>query len=371
MSYYIPMKKKPFPFCFALFLMFSLYGCKQGNNTDQTTETDTLQVEGNASEDVYTNPVVDDNFPDPTVIEAHDGYYYVYTTNAEVNGKTINIQVARSSDLVEWEFIGDALPQKPSWADTDFWAPHVFYDSSNQTYFLYYSGESNSDDMGKCMGVATSNSPAGLFVDKGEPLLCGEGFVNIDPMAFDDPATGQKLLYWGSGFEAIKVQELTDDRLNFKEGSAPVELVQPIINDDPDNYQKLVEGAWVVYRNGYYYIYYSGDNCCGEGAHYAVMVARSQNATGPFETLAEATDSKNSVILERNERWIAPGHNSVVTDEAGQDWIVYHAIDSADRDKGRVMLMDEITYQDGWPRVGKGVPSLEEEKAPVVEIGNL
>ncbi len=25
-----------------------------------------------------------------------------------------------------------------------------------------------------------------------------------------------------------------------------------------------------------------GDNCCGEGAHYAVMVARAKKATGPF-----------------------------------------------------------------------------------------
>ena len=69
-------------------------------------------------------------------------------------------------------------------------------------YFLYYSGESDSKE-GKCLGVAVSKSPIGPFVDNGEPLLCGSGFINIDPMAFDDPKTGKKLLYWGSGFEGL------------------------------------------------------------------------------------------------------------------------------------------------------------------------
>ena len=39
----------------------------------------------------------------------------------------LNIQVARSADLVGWTRLGDALPAKPAWASQtqDFWAPHV------------------------------------------------------------------------------------------------------------------------------------------------------------------------------------------------------------------------------------------------------
>ena len=48
-------------------------------------------------------------------------------------------------------------------------------------------------------------------------------------------------------------------------------------------------------RGDFYYLFYSGDNCCGPKAHYAVMVARSRSATGPFETLATATGAPNSV----------------------------------------------------------------------------
>ena len=259
------------------------------------------------------------------------------------------------------------MPQKPGWATHDFWAPHVSYDQKNETYYLYYSGEAPGEATGKCLGVATSKSPAGPFTDKGAPLLCGESFVNIDPMAFDDPATGIKYLYWGSAHKPIKVQQLADDRLSFKAGTVAREVVPARHNRMQDNYENLIEGAWVVFRQGYYYLFYSGDNCCGDKAHYAVMVARSRHATGPFETLEQVKGIKNSVILARNDRWLAPGHNSIITDGAGQDWILYHAIDTADPNKGRVMLLDPVHYQDGWPVITGGAPSLGEQPAPRVK----
>lgn len=359
------MKKIYSPFYFLFILSFSI-ACQPGEQAASAPEAASSTLEATAF-DSYTNPVYAADFADPTVIRAADGYYYVYGTNTEIKGETVNIQVARSKDMVIWEHLGDALPTKPTWADKDFWAPHVLYDATNQTYYLYYSGESRSETEGKCLAVATSKDPAGPFVDKGEPLLCGKSFESIDPMAFDDPATGKKLLYWGSAHLPLKVQELTDDRLSFKPGTKPIEAVQAIHNNDPANYQNLVEGAWVRFRDGYYYLFYSGDNCCGDKAHYAVMVARSKNATGPFETLAEVTGKENSVILERNEQWIAPGHNSIITDNAGQDWIVYHAIDAEKPNEGRVMLMDKIVYRDGWPQIETGTPSVTAQQAPILK----
>ena len=48
----------------------------------------------------YLNPVLDEDFPDPAVIHAPDGHYYAYATQTLRDGKWINIQVARSPDLV-------------------------------------------------------------------------------------------------------------------------------------------------------------------------------------------------------------------------------------------------------------------------------
>ncbi|HKP71695.1 MAG TPA: family 43 glycosylhydrolase, partial [Pyrinomonadaceae bacterium] len=178
-----------------------------------------------------------------------------------------------------------------------------------------------------------------------------------------------------SGFQPIHVQELAADRVHFKPGSRAREVVFPVKTENPDNYQRLIEGAWLTERAGFYYLFFSGDNCCGDKAHYAVMVARSRSATGPFETLASATGEPQSVILQHNRRWLAPGHNSVLRDAAGDDWIVYHAIDTerpnteqieGDRDVRRIMLMDKLVYRKGWPRVEWGSPSTVQKPAPVV-----
>jgi arabinan endo-1,5-alpha-L-arabinosidase len=304
----------------------------------------------------YANPVIDGDFPDPAVLRAPDGSYYAYATQTKHGDTWIDIQVARSRDLTHWQLLGDALP-KPTWASKtqDFWAPHVI--RSGRRYIMYFSAKPDTSDErhGMCLGVATANSPAGPFRDIGHPLQCGSGFVNIDPMEFDDPATRKHLLYWGSGFEPIKVQELAADLASFAPGSAPKDLVSPA--PGRSSFPVLVEGSWVLRHGGYYYLFYSGDNCCGPKANYAVMIARSKSATGPFETLEQATGKPHSIVLEKNDHWIAPGHNSIITDRSGRDWIVYHAVDvrrprenaSDEINTRRMMLIDLITWRKGWP----------------------
>jgi arabinan endo-1,5-alpha-L-arabinosidase len=204
----------------------------------------------------------------------------------------------------------------------------------------------------------------------GMPLLLGAGFEYIDPHAFDDPVTGKHLLYWGSGFQPIKVQELSPDRLSFAPDSAPIDLIWP--NGENGSFPRLVEAAWVIRHDGYYYLFYSGDNCCGPDADYGVMVARSDHATGPFETLEDAKGVPHSLILLKNERWLAPGHNCIAIDEAGQHWIIYHAIDvnrprqtqEDEINSRRILLIDRIEWHEGWPWVG--TPSEEPRAAPVV-----
>lgn len=295
------------------------------------------------------NPVINQNFPDPTIIYA-DGFYYAYATNSKVGDQVTHIQVARSEDLQRWTILGDALPEKPDWADRDFWAPHVLFDSTLHQYVLFYSGESGK---GKCLGVAYAKQPAGPFKDSGKPLLCGKGFENIDPMAFVDPKTHQKLLYWGSGHQTIKVQEMADDWSTFSPNSKPIDVMRP---GQEAQYDKLIEGAWVDYHQGYYYLYYSGDNCCGPQANYAIMIARSKNPFGPFQRLGSFNHTNSSVLLEKDSLWLAPGHNSIFRDPNGTTFIAYHAIPinqetgKADNEH-RVALIKQIDYQDGWPKV--------------------
>lgn len=310
----------------------------------------------------YQNPVLDADFPDPSVLLAADGYYYAYATQTKRAGCILNFQVARSRDLATWEHLGEALPDKPTWAahSQRFWAPDAS-EHSDGRYLLYYSAQPNDPAAGLCLGVAVAGQPQGPFRDSGQPLLAGgPGFQNIDPMRFVEPGTGRQLLFWGSGFGPLRVRELAADGLSFAPGSEAHEVVQPL--PDATEYGRLIEGSWVHYRAGWYYLFYSGDNCCGPDARYGVLVARARHATGPYQTLAQATDTAGTILTE-NERWQAPGHNCLITDAAGQDWLLYHAIDrqqptfdAINDEQGysrRVMLLDKVTYDaEGWPRVG-------------------
>jgi arabinan endo-1,5-alpha-L-arabinosidase len=329
------MKIARHSFTIFLFLAISFYSC--GKNAGKRADG---QIEKS------TNPVLDRNFPDPTVI-FFKGVYYAYATN----GNQCNIQLASSLNLVDWKPEQDALPEKPNWASQDFWAPHVLFDSSLQKFVMFYSGESKDNVMGKCLGVAFADKPTGPFRDMGAPLICGEGFINIDPMAMIDPATGKKLLYWGSGFSPLKVQEIAADWKSFATGT----VAKPILFPGKEiNYTNLLEGSWVDYYDGKYYLYYSGDNCCGEKAKYAVMVARSENAFGPFTRMAEANHTSNSVVLQKNERWTAPGHNSIIRDSSGQAFIAFHAIELLNNKwkydhETRAFCISPIFYKNGWP----------------------
>lgn len=317
---------------------------------------------------MYDNPVLDRDFPDPSVLTSPvDGWWYAYATQSLTpDGVDIDIQVARSRDLVSWDHLGDALPTKPIWASStqDFWAPHVA--ARDGGYVMYYSADPDAGG-GLYLAVATAASPAGPFTDVGAPLECGESFVNIDPMAFRDPAEGRWWLFWGSGFEPIRARELAADGLGFAVGSEATTVLEP---DPYLEYENLIEGAWVIARDGYYYLFYAGDSCC-VNPNYAVLVARSRAVTGPYEKLAAARAAESSAILEADGPWEVPGHNAVVTDAAGQDWLLYHAINRDERfgprdSLVRKLLLDRVTWVDGWPTVEGGVASDGSRNGPIV-----
>lgn len=312
----------------------------------------------------YRNPVIADNFPDPMVLRDGPGRYYAYATTSMRGGKALNIQVAKSADLVHWTVLGDALPEKPTWGQRfgDFWAPHVVH--AGMTYYLYYAARMDAGE-GMAIAVATSRSPEGPFVDSGAPLDIPPGGDTIDPCVADDPASGKSYLYWGSDGKPIRVRELASDRIHFATFSEPAIALD--VGKAP--YEKLLEGPYVIQRQGWWYLFTSGDDCCDQ-PHYAVMVARAKTPKGPFQRLAEGEGYRDSVILRGGTRWTGPGHNAVVTDDRGQDWLVYHAVDRKHprfpngTDVFRPMLLDRLGYRDGWPVVGLGVPSDEDVPAP-------
>jgi hypothetical protein len=89
--------------------------------------------------------------------------------------------------------------------------------------------------------------------------------------------------------------------------------------------------------------------------------------------LNESRVGGTTVITQNGNKWIGPGHHAFITDAAGQDHIVYHAIDRGTPwltdpfgINRRPMLIDRIDWIDGWPRTRAGLgPSDTPQPAPV------
>jgi arabinan endo-1,5-alpha-L-arabinosidase len=298
----------------------------------------------------HNGAALDRDFPDPAVLRLNDGTFYAYATQTVTASRTVNVQVARSTNLKAWAYLGEALPNKPSWARTtqSFWAPHVI--QRGHAFYMYYSAvpdDSTGDE--NCLGIATSKTPEGPFTDVGKALLCG---YEIDPDVFHDPRSKNWFMYWGSAGD-IAVQRMSDDLVHL-EGASQGTALQGWSSLVRRPYEHGIEGPFVIYRGGWYYLFYSGDKCCALPPHYAVMVARSRHPEGPFQRLATADHEPGSVILSDAEPWLGPGHCSVVLDANGQMWIAYHAIDERyptlpSGDIRRVMLLQRLRFKNGWP----------------------
>ncbi|MCL1822248.1 MAG: family 43 glycosylhydrolase, partial [Prolixibacteraceae bacterium] len=162
----------------------------------------------------YKNPVSSQSLPDPTLIKADDGFFYLYATE-----DTRNTPIYKSSDLVNWEFIGTAFTNatRPNFEPKGgIWAPDINY--INGQYVLYYSMSVWGGEWTCGIGVATANSPTGPFSDRGKLFRSNEiGVQNsIDPFYIED--NGEKYLFWGS-FRGIYALELSDDGLSIREGA--------------------------------------------------------------------------------------------------------------------------------------------------------
>ena len=323
----------------------------------------------------YKNPVYGSDFPDPTVQRAPDGTFYAYATGC---------QAKKSSDLIRWSDVPGVI-SRPTWNDSvkadgskdyySLWAADVNYVDGK--YVCFYASALWGNGTRTGIGVAVGDTPT-KFTDKGKVFRSTEiGVKNsIDPCYVEE--FDKKYLVWGS-FNDICIVELTDDALAVKNFT-------PINNPQPNGSWKrhkgvtklaggAFEGAMIYKRGQYYYLFCSVGSCCnGENSTYKTVVGRSTKLLGPY-TSKSGGDMKSdnyTTIISGNDRWKGPGHNSeIITDDNGDDWLLYHSYDRNNNFNGRLMLLDKITWsKDGWPTVNDGHPSSDAMPAPVFYTGD-
>jgi xylan 1,4-beta-xylosidase len=288
----------------------------------------------------YQNPVRAGDYPDPSVIRVGDDYWATATTSEWAP----HFPILHSRDLVNWEVKAYVFDRMPAWSKANFWAPEIAED--NGKYFIYYTAR-RQDNNRLAVAVASADHPAGPYTDHG-PLIAQEA-GSIDAVPFTD-VNGARWLLWKEDGNSRKLPTpIWIQRLG-KDGIQLLGEKKEILRNEAPWEGAVTEGPFVVRRGGYYYLFYSGNACCGRGCNYALGVARAKDMLGPWEK------SPANPILAGNHAWRCPGHGSIVSDPAGRFWLLYHAYaQNGFVATGREMLLDEVVFgSDDWPTINGG-----------------
>ena len=257
--------------------------------------------------------VFDGDFPDPDLVVDGESVY-VYATNTLWS----NVPVLAAVDGEPLTWIGDALPQLPTWSEPNWvWAPSVT-EIADQ-WVLHYTTR-HRDSGRQCVSVATSDSPAGPYVDAStEPLVCAldEGGA-IDPSVVAD---GDWVwLLWKSDGNCcgrptvIYAQELSDDGTRFV--GEPSELIRNDLAWERD----VVEGPSMIERDGVWHLFYAANRW--DTVEYRTGHAVCASVSGPCVKDPEPWLVADDVVA-------GPGGLEIIElVDSDQDLAVYHGWDA-------------------------------------------
>ncbi|WP_127480990.1 family 43 glycosylhydrolase [Nocardioides pantholopis] len=402
---------------------------------------------GRRGRGTYENPLAPDlpgagtvdSCADPAVLRGQRPgerqWWYLYCTTDPLNDEDVDEQgepvfhpvpMLRSRNLVDWRYVGDALPSPPDWAaeGAGIWAPDVAYSRATRRYYLTFVVTDTDDALrgpdacastgDSAIGVAVSASPTGPWQVSDTPVVpprpdpaaeCGF-FWTFDPDVLGegaDPVGRSSVLYYGSYYGGVHGTRVRFEPDGISTTGAPTQVA----------IGNRYEGSHVVRRGRWHYLFGSATNCCnGPLTAYGVFAGRSRSPLGPFvdregRSLLAGRVGGTPVLLPNGNRWVGTGHNTVFTDAAGQWWTVYHAVDERDpyfpfgvpspaetderqslpartdttrrrtdratlaaeeaRFTKRPALLDRLTWDRGWPEVRAGRwASDDREPAPVV-----
>ncbi|MDR2058111.1 MAG: arabinan endo-1,5-alpha-L-arabinosidase [Dysgonamonadaceae bacterium] len=315
------------------------------------------------------------NVHDPACKKIGD-YYYMYSTDAifaenkkEASEKGVPlgyIQVRRSKDLVNWEFVGWAFPEIPeeavNWVRdqtngrgaTNIWAPYIMpYQNIYRLYFCV----SAFGKQASYIGLAESTSPEGPWIQKGCVVKTDkESLMNaIDPSIIEDFDTGQWWMHYGSFFGGLYCVELNPvTGLPVKENDQG-HLVARRANYAKDN----LEAPEIMYHPGLkkYFLFSSYDPLM---TTYNVRVGYSDKPEGPFfdfNGLNLKDTTNNFPILtapyrfDNHPGWAGAGHCGIVNDGNGHFFMLHQARLSPYNALMVLHVRQVFFTPDGWPVV--------------------
>ena len=309
------------------------------------------------------------NVHDPSIKKFGD-YYYCYSTDVGY-GTTVpaGIQIRKSKDLVEWNFVGWVFTALPSMGsqyitssggtpNNSLWAPYVI--KLNDEYRLYYSLSSASPRL-SVIGLATSAAPEGPWTEKGLVVTSkNDNSIQtnaIDPTVVITPA-GDQFFYYGSAWDGIYIL-----KLNALTGLAATggDIGKRIANRGFTNgaYNGNIEGAEIIYNPDLkkYYLFISYDWL---QTKYNVRVCRSDNPEGPFYDFNGADANTNidhgpmivaPYQFNGHGGWQGTAHCSVFDDGNGQYFMAHQGRPAVNSYFMDLHVRKIFWMPGGWPVV--------------------
>lgn len=302
--------------------------------------TDTVYVSDTLIKYVrkYDNPVLAQNSADPSVIRSENGVFYLYSTESSTFP---NIPIFKSMDLVNWYFVGTAFSDetRPTSFDGNLWAPDINY--INGKYVLYYSMSRWGGEWDCGIGVAVADNPWGPFIEHAKLFDSRQIDVqnSIDPFFITDQ--GENYLFWGSHHGIYGIL-LSEDGLSIKEGAEKFQIAG-----------KGGEGTYIHKHDEYFFLFQSVGSCCsGLSSTYNIRVGKSKSIRGPFVDRQNKSmmEGIGTLLIQGNALAVGTGHNAeIITDDEGVDWLLYHGYLRSSPDLGRLVFLDKISWDNGWP----------------------
>ena len=319
----------------------------------------------------YLNPIIPGGHPDPSICRVGEDYYIVNSTFEYFPGLPIH----HSRDLVNWELIGYGLHREEQCTGAvnlvdvqqngGIHAPTIRY--NNGTFYIIttniYAPKDRSKPGEHVNFIITATDPAGPWSD---PYVI-EGAPGIDPdVFFDDDG---KVYFIGThapgepntnGIGEIWVQEL--DLANWKLTGERHSVWTGACGGC------CTEGPHIYKVYGMYYLLVAEG---GTGPHHAVMIAGSENITGPYNS-----NPRNPILTSRHlgkNYWVnSTGHADMVELPDGRWYMVAlgkrNDVDG-NSNMGRETHLMPVVWEPAvirWEEVSEGVWEPIEYMAPVV-----
>src|SRR6185312_976718 len=298
---------------------------------------------------------------DPSVVR-QGLTYYSFSTDVEGFPISGHLPIHCSQDLANWSLCGSIFPSGiPAWVSArvpgieGLWAPDISY--FNGLYHIYYCGSTLGSNR-TVIGLATNatldpHDPAYKWQDRGLVLESkrGENFNALDPNILVD-VDGRIWLNYGSYWSGIKQRQI-DPATGMLLASNPrvyALATRPSVPHNP------IEGASLVRRGQFYYLFVSVDYCCAAtlaGDNYKEAVGRSTSPHGPFldENGTAMLEGGGTVILESNKEWNAPGGGTAYLDAStGESLLIFHAQDLS-RNGVPYQWVKKLGWVNQWPAI--------------------